>query len=117
MPPDLTLPDTSAATQLPPTSSLGAAATTSVTSGVLVDGDAKTVWTKLGDLLAGLNGVTVQGKAEALNSYDVSYEGQSFLVRVEDANGQSRISAISADGQVLSGGAAGQLLRAVKERM
>ena len=53
--------------------------------------------------------------APAWGFYDVSFQGQSFLIRVEEAGGQSRIAAISADGQVLSGGAAGQVLRALKE--
>ena len=117
VPPDLTLPDTSGSTQLPPASSLGGAATTAASAGLMVPGSAKDVWAKLGDILGGLNGVTITGKAEALNSYDLSYQGQSFLLRVEDVDGQSRLSAISPDGQVISGGSVGALLRAIKDRL
>lgn len=117
VPPDLTLPDTSASTQLPPASSLGAGGSPAAGSGLMVPGSAKDVWAKLGDILAGLDGVTVTGKAEALSSYDLSYEGQNFLLRVEDMGGQSRLSAISPDGQIITGGSVGALLRAVKDRL
>jgi uncharacterized lipoprotein len=114
VPPDLDLPDTSASTVLPSAANLGSGVTTR-NAGVLVAGGANAVWAKVGELLGGIDGLEVTGRAEALRSYDVSFQGQSFLIRVEEAGGQSRIAAISADGQVLSGGAAGQVLRALKE--
>lgn len=113
VPPDLDLPDTSAATVVPSSANLGAGVRSN--AGVLVPGAATDVWAKVAQVLGGINGVEVTGRAEALRTYDVSYQGQSFLIRVEDAGGQSRVAAISPDGQVMSGGAAGQLLRAIKE--
>ena len=113
VPPDLDLPDTSAATVVPSSANLGAGVRTS-NAGVLVPGSATDVWAKVGQVLGGVSGVEVTGRAEALRTYDVSYQGQSFLIRVEDAGGQSRVAAISPDGQIMSGGAAGQLLRAIK---
>lgn len=114
VPPDLDLPDTSASTVLPSAVNLGGGVTTR-NAGILVAGGANTVWARVGELLPGIAGLQVTGRAEALRSYDVSYQGQSFLIRVEEDGGQSRIAAISADGQVLSGGGAGQVLRALKE--
>ena len=115
VPPDLDVPDTSAATPLPPASLLGGAKTANST-GFLVDGDAKTVWSKVGEVLSGFNGVTVTGRAEAITSYDVNYSGQSFLVRVESAGAKSRVSAISPDGISLTQGPAAQLLAQIQSR-
>lgn len=114
VPPDLDLPDTSAATAMPSSANLGSGARTS-NAGVQVPGAAADVWPKVGQVLSGINGVEVTGRAEALRTYDVTYQGQSFLIRVEGSGDQSRVAAISPDGQIVSGGAAGQLLKAIKE--
>ncbi len=49
---------------------------------------------KIGKALEGIDGVVINGRAEALGSYDVTYKGQSFLVRVQDSNGGSRLLAL-----------------------
>lgn len=116
VPPDLTVPDTSAATTLPAASLLGGPrATTS--AGFLVDGDAKAVWARVGKAIEGVSGATITGRAEAITSYDVSYEGQSFLVRVESAVAQSRISALSPDGMPLTQGPGAKLLAEVQKKL
>ena len=121
VPPDLDLPDTSAATPLPAAASLGSGSTTAAASaegaGFVVAGASAEVYPRVGAALEGIEGVSISGRAEALRSYDLSYQDQSFLVRVEDSSGGSRISAISADGRVLTSGPAAELLATLKAKL
>ncbi len=121
VPPDLDLPDTSSATALPPAASLGSSATSTAVSaegaGFVVAGSSTEIYPRVGVALEGIEGVSISGRAEALRSYDLSYQDQSFLVRVEDSNGGSRISAISADGRILTSGPAAELLATLKTKL
>ena len=54
---------------------------------------------------------------QALGSYDVSYQGEAFLIRVQDSNGGSRLMALSADGRFLTGGPAAALMTLVKSKL
>jgi len=85
--------------------------------GFTVAGSSAETWTKVGTLLAGIDGVVINGSAQALSSYDVSYQGQSFLIRIEDVNSQSHVIAISPNGQVLRAGPASVLLATLKARL
>jgi hypothetical protein len=49
---------------------------------------------KIGEILNSTPGVVVNGRADALSSYDVTYKGESFLLRVLDATGGSRLVAL-----------------------
>jgi hypothetical protein len=50
-------------------------------------------------------------------AYNVSYRGESFLVRVGEEGAQSRVSAIAADGREATGTAAVSLLGQLRERL
>lgn len=113
VPPDLTVPDTSAATNLPAASLLGGPRATT-TGGFVVEGDVKAVWERVGKAIERVNGATITGRAEAITSYDVSYEGQGLLIRVESAVAQSRVSAISPDGMPLTQGPGAKLLAEIQ---
>jgi hypothetical protein len=115
VPPDLDLPDTSAATAMPSANTL--AGTRSSATDIRLTDTAAVAYPKVGQALAGISGVTINGKAEALGSYDVTYQGLSFLVRVLDSSGGSRLIALSADGRMLSTGPAAELLAAVKGKL
>jgi len=114
VPPDLTVPDTSAATNLPAASLLGGPRGAG-TTGFVVDGDVKSVWGRVGKAIEGVSGATITGRAEAITSYDVTFEGQSFLIRVEAAAAQSRVTAISPDGMPLTQGPGAKLLGEVQK--
>jgi uncharacterized lipoprotein len=114
VPPDLNVPDTSASTNLPAASLLGGPKSTS-TAGFAAKGSASAVWERVGKILDKTDGVTVTGKAEAITSFDVTYEGQSFLVRVESSGKDSRVSTISPDGQELRDGPAAKLLATIQK--
>lgn len=116
VPPGLDLPDTTLATTLPPVGSAGRAPTASGTD-LQIAGSATDAYPKIGAALEGIEGVVINGRAEALGSYDVSYQGQNFLIRVQDNAGGSRLMALSPDGRILTGGAAAALMAAIKAKL
>ena len=102
VPPDLTLPSTAGAMQIPaaaaPAASPSAPAST---------------WFNV----AGSPGVTVSSKAQLLGVYDVSYEGVNFLVRVVAKDAGSYISAVDPRGLPASGEAPVKLVAQLKEKL
>jgi uncharacterized lipoprotein len=116
VPPDLNAPNTSNAMAIPSASGLGSGAVVGQ-GGFTVDGAPNETWTKVGTLLAGIDGLVINGRAEALNSYDVSYQGHDFMSRVEDVNGKSHVFAISPNGQILRAGPASIVLAALKDKL
>ena len=119
VPPDLDRPDTSAATALPALASATANSASSLrSSDVLVTGSSASVlYPKIGAALEAIAGVTINGRAEALGSYDVSYQGQNFLIRAQDSQGGSRLLALTADGRLLTSGPAADLLQLVRAKL
>jgi hypothetical protein len=115
MPPDLDKPDTSAATSLPTVASMTTPTSSNTSDGRLAV-PASEAYPKIGDILNTTPGVTVNGRAEALSSYDVTYKGESFLLRVLDATGGSRLVALSPDGRMLNSGSAAELMAAIKKK-
>jgi uncharacterized lipoprotein len=122
VPPGLNLPDTSAATALPSVSSTsasvaGGVSRSGVASDISLSGNSATNYPRIGTALEGIEGVVINGRAEALGSYDVTYQGQNFLVRVQDSAGGSRLIALSPDGRILTSGPAAVLLASLKAKL
>jgi len=116
VPPDLDMPDTTAATSLPPVTGLGGAQAAAGPE-ITLAGSATEAYPRIGTALEGIPGVVVNGRAEALGSYDVTYKGQSFLIRVQDSQGGSRLMALSPDGRILNSGPAAELMAAIKAKL
>lgn len=116
VPPGLNLPDTSASTALPSVSS-ASGSRAGVASDITLSGSAATNYPRVGAALEGIEGVVINGRAEALGSFDVTYQGESFLVRVQDSAGASRLIALSPDGRVLTRGPAEALMAAIKAKL
>ncbi|MFY2764486.1 hypothetical protein [Arenimonas sp. MALMAid1274] len=74
-------------------------------------------WRRVGIALGKIEGVSVDGTAKLLNSYEVSYQGTAMLIRVETVGNESRVVALGSDGKELSGGPGGQLLALLKARL
>lgn len=122
VPPDLVLPSSSAALQIPggvggaaapgeaPPMALGMA-----TNFELSD-TAENAFRRVGLALARIDGATATPVA-ALNSYEVGFRGESFLVRLAARGDAVRIDAISPEGTPISGGAAGELLGLLQGRL
>ena len=112
VPPDLDRPETTNSLPLP-----AASASTASPVGFVVADTVDNVFARLGTVLPTIEGVSVTGSARSLGSYDVSYQGQNFLLRVEETGGQSRISAISASGQLLRAGPASVLMEKLRPKL
>lgn len=74
-------------------------------------------WRRIGLALGKIEGVTVDDRAQLLNSYGVSYQGGTMLIRAEAAGGGTRVVALGADGRPLTSAAARQLLGLLKARL
>lgn len=122
VPPDLDTPRTDPAMAVPAVTS-GASASAAVNAGQAVDSfvvqadTPASVWRRLGVALARVDGVQITERAQLLNAYNVSYEGQSFLVRAQAEGENTRVSAVGGDGLALSGGASGRLLAILRQRL
>jgi uncharacterized lipoprotein len=115
VPPDLNAPSTTNALPLPAASGLGS--DRPMVAGFVVPDSPDNTWTRIGAVLPTIEGVAIIGSAQSLGSYDLSYQGQNFQLRIEDTAGQSRVSAISASGHVLRAGPGSILLDLIKSKL
>lgn len=123
VPPDLDAPDTAGAMLLPDAkpgsvtrSSLGAsrASASAAANGFTVAGDRDAVFAKVGDALAGIDGLAIASKAQLLGAYDVSYGGANFLVRVSKTDAGSYVSTVDPRGMPATGEGPAKVLAALK---
>ena len=122
VPPDLDLPNTTGAMQQPAdapqsvtrSSMPSPAANAGAATGFTIPGDRDAVFTKVGDALATIDGVTIASKAQLLGAYDVGYQGANFLVRVTEVEAGVYVSAVDPRGMPASDAAPVQLIAALK---
>lgn len=121
VPPDLNLPNTAGASQVPALASAArpaqAAAAQPAQGGFTVKGSRDEVFGKVGDALATVEGVTIASRAQLLGSYDVAYEGSNFLVRVVGVEAGAYVSAVDPRGLPATDPAAIKLLGALKAKL
>jgi uncharacterized lipoprotein len=125
VPPDLDRPDTQGAMQIPEVgtqsvtrSSLSSAPQpANTTSGFIVKGDRTAVFNQVGTALAGVQGLTIASTAQLLGTYDVSYQGSNFLVRVTQTDAGISVSAVDPRGLPASSPAATQLIATLKSQL
>lgn len=113
VPPDLTLPNTAGASQVPALASAARPAQ----GGFTASGSRDEVFGKVGDALATVEGVTIASRAQLLGSYDVAYEGSNFLVRVVGVDAGAYVSAVDPRGLPATDPAAIKLLGALKAKL
>lgn len=123
VPPDLDKPNTEGAMQAPETTqsvtrssmtTAPAATAQAPASGFTVAGERDDVFNKVGAALAATDGVTIASKAQLLGSYDVSYQGSNFLVRVTKVDAGVYVSAVDPRGMPATNDAATRLIAALK---
>ena len=118
VPPDLDRPSADRAMALPSTASASASAGAPASSvapiGFNVPGERDAVYAKVGEVLAGVAGVSVASKAQILGTYDVDYMGAKFLVRVTKAGDGVYVSAVDPRGLPPTGEAPVKLIGALK---
>lgn len=121
VPPDLNLPNTSGATAIPALASAtkpaAVAAPAAAANGFTVSGSRDEVFGKVGDALAGVEGLTIASRAQLLGSYDVAYEGSNFLVRVVATDAGAYVSAVDPRGLPATDAAATKLVAALKTKL
>ncbi|MFT3755894.1 MAG: hypothetical protein QM769_08095 [Pseudoxanthomonas sp.] len=118
VPPDLNLPSTAGAMQVPAAQTASAvAANAPAGTWFNVAAAREDAFKQVGDALAATPGVTIASKAELLGAYDVSYEGANFLVRVVARESGSTISAVDPRGLPATGEAPAKLVAALKQKL
>ena len=119
VPPDMDQPDTSNAMALPPGggSAMRSQVGAQQAPGFAVPGQRDAVFAKVGDALAAIPGVTIATKAQLLGTYDLSYEGSDFLVRLVQNGDNVQVSTVDPRGVAANGPAQLKLLAALKSAL
>jgi uncharacterized lipoprotein len=119
VPPDLNLPNTAGASQVPALASATrpAAQAAPAQGGFTVSGSRDEVFGKVGTALEAIDGVTIASRAQLLGSYDVAYEGSNFLVRVVAVDAGAYVSAVDPRGIPATDAAAVKLVDALKAKL
>lgn len=115
IPADLNKPSSNEALVIPSKSLIGAnAKTNEVVSQFIVNDSVENVWKRLGAVLPTIEGVQVLNAVGSIKSYEVQYGADVFLVTVQSSGNQAQVSALGADGAVVTNKSAGQLLAQLK---
>ena len=91
----------------------GAAAVASFTLADSLD----SAWRRIGIALGKIEGASNIEPAQALSSYEVTFQGATMLIRAQTVDGQTQVVALGQDGQPLATGPATQLLGLLKARL
>ena len=122
VPPDLIQPTSAAALQIPAApagqASPGEAPPVAVGPAAAFDlaDDPENAFRRVGLALGRIDGASATSVV-ALNSYEVEYQGERFLIRLAPQGEAVRVDAISPEGTPVSGGAAGELLGLLRARL
>jgi uncharacterized lipoprotein len=120
VPPDLNLPNTAGAMKLPPTGTQATSPTAAggaSSTGFNVAAGRDDAFVQVGAALANIEGANIASRAQLLGTYDVSYEGSNFLVRVVAVEAGSFVSAVDPRGLPASGDAATKLMAALRSAL
>lgn len=105
-----------AATSGPATASgagrAGAAAQAAV--GFTLPGTREEVYGRVGEVLAAMQGLTINSRAQLLGAYDVTIDGAGFLVRVTPAGTGVSVAAVDPRGLPASGDAPRKVIDALR---
>lgn len=86
-------------------------------TGFTVSGTRDDTFTKVGDALAKVEGVTIASRAQLLGAFDVNYAGSNFLVRVAAVEAGAYVSAVDPRGVPATGEAPAKLIASLKEAL
>jgi uncharacterized lipoprotein len=119
VPPDLDRPATDGTMEIPAVAGAPRAAPAGPAAGAsfVIADSAESAWRRLGLALERTEGVSIGERDPSSAVYNVSYEGETFQVKIAAEGEGSRISAVGQDGREMSAGAAGKLLALLKQRL
>ncbi|HEU4773510.1 MAG TPA: hypothetical protein VFS82_03150 [Lysobacter sp.] len=126
VPPDLDLPRTTSAMEIPAGTPAGtatasgtvaaaqAAPAAGTSTGFVVAGSRDEVFEKVDAALTAVDGLTIASRAKLLGAFDVNYLDSNFLVRVSETEAGAYVSAVDPRGMPATGEAPVQLVAALK---
>ena len=117
VPPDLDLPRTDTAVNVPSQAATNAVASGQASGGFTLAVARDDAFAKVGEALAAVQGVSIANRAQALGVYDVNYEGANFLVRVAGTEQGSYVSAVDPRGLPATGDAPKKLIDALRSAL
>ncbi|MBS3959077.1 MAG: hypothetical protein KGZ52_07680 [Xanthomonadaceae bacterium] len=124
VPPDLVLPSSAGALQIPPTAAVAASpgelpprVVDGAVGGFHLDDSSEGAFRRVGIALGRVEGVDSSTAVPALNAYEVRYRGEEMLLRLRPQDGRVQVDAIGADGRPLDTPAARGLLEALRQRL
>lgn len=124
VPPDLVLPSSAGALQIPPAPAGQIApgetppAVTAAAAGAFsLTDSSEGAFQRTGLALQRIDGVESSTAVSALNAYEVRYDGENFLIRLTPQGERIQIDAIGTDGRLLASPAARSLLDALRDRL
>jgi uncharacterized lipoprotein len=100
-----------------PAASPGAPSAATSSTGFNVATGRDDAFARVGAALDTIEGVNIASRAQLLGTYDVSYEGSNFLVRVVAVEAGSYVSAVDPRGLPASGDAATRLMAALRSKL
>lgn len=115
IPPDLDTPTADPAVRIPPLASARSPQAASVA--FTLPTSPEKVFESLGDALSETPGVKINEAARLLMAFNVSFEGETLLVRVSPEGSGSRVAAVTQDGREATGGAGAKLLELLKRKL
>ena len=98
-----------------PSRRAAAAAPAASSTAFTVAGTREQVFGQVGAVLDSLDGLDVASRSELLGTFDVSYQGQNFLLRVAAVEGGVHVAAVDPRGVAAAGEAPRQVIAAVQK--
>lgn len=121
IPPEMNAPRSDLGLQVPqvassPQGASGSQAVAPSQAFTLAD-SAAGAYQRVGIALDRIEGVSINERSQLLTVYTVSYEGETFMIRISPEGENARVAAASTEGRELSSGAAAKLLGLLRQRL
>jgi uncharacterized lipoprotein len=118
VPPDLSLPNTTQAMRIPETPAAAPVRAPAAASQAFVLADDKaSAWRRVGLALDRIDGVSVGERVELAGVFNVSYRGESLLIRLAPEGAGTRVAAVNSGGAEATSAAASSLLGELRQRL
>jgi hypothetical protein len=104
--------------RVPAATTPAASAAAPVASAAFVVADSKaSAWRRVGLALDRIEGVVIGERVELVGAYNITFRGESLLVRAAEEGQGARISAVTTDGREATTSAAAALLGELRTRL
>ncbi|MCX7556996.1 hypothetical protein OS187_09215 [Xanthomonadaceae bacterium JHOS43] len=114
IPPDLNAPSNDGALRIP---GVAASQRGVETQAFTLQDTPASAFERIGIALGRIEGVSISESSQLLTVYTVSYEGETFLIRIAPQGDGARISAVTAEGREIGSGAGSKLVGLLRQRL